>query len=357
MAGKFEWMQFSDVNLSDAFFDPLKADYGEFPIWFKKKSDTGETVLVFHDDQGVGAFVYLKKENEDIPLADRLLPAMPRLKIGTLRLAERFRGQRFGEGALGVSLWYWRNTKFDEIYVTVFDKHTELIHLFERFGFVCAGQNPRGELIYIKNRKSLDYSDPYKCFPFIGPSIDKAGIIPIFDHFHDRLFPYSELKGRNREVIEETAGNGVTKIYIGAPYSSMHYSVGEPVFIYRIHTGTGTKTYKSVVTSFCTITKAEVIKSAGKTMVSLEEFIKNAGNKTVFTAEELSALYHDKNNNLVMIEMVYNGFFGKGKNITHRSLDERGLFPAHPYNIEYTKDQFKKILEMGGVDVSNVIIH
>jgi hypothetical protein len=279
------------------------------------------------------------------------------LKIGTLRLAERFRGQRFGEGALGVSLWYWKNTKADEIYVTVFDKHTELIHLFERFGFQCTGNNPRGELVYIKRRQALDYSDPYTCFPFISPTIDKAGIVPIFDHFHDRLFPYSELKGRNQEVIEETAGNGVTKVYIGTPASAMHYSAGEPVFIYRIHTGTGTKTYKSVVTSFCTITKVDIIKNVGKVMMSLEEFIKNAGNKTVFTAAELTALYNNKKSNLIMIEMVYNGFFGKGKNVTHRSLDDQGLFASYPYNIEYTKAQFEKILEMGGIDVSNVIIN
>lgn len=357
MAGKFEWIKFSDVNLSDTFFDPLKADYEEFPMWFKKKSDAGESAFVFHDEQGVGAFVYLKKENEDIPLADRLLPAIPRLKIGTLRLAERFRKQRFGEGALGVSLWYWKKTTADEIYVTVFDKHTELIHLFERFGFVCAGKNPRGELVYVKSRRSLDYTNPYMCFPFIDPSMDKAGIVPIYDYFHDRLFPYSELKGRNREVIEETAGNGVTKVYIGAPCSAMHYNAGEPVFIYRIHTGTGAKTYKSVVTSFCTITKVDIIKSGGKALMSLEEFIKNAGNKTVFTAAELTALYNSKNSNLVMIELVYNGFFGKGKNVTHKSLSDEGLFPSYPYNIEYTKDQFEKILEMGGVDVSDVIIH
>ncbi|MEA4848953.1 MAG: hypothetical protein VB106_17100 [Clostridiaceae bacterium] len=357
MAGKFELTKFSDVNLNDAFFDPLKADYEEFPIWFKKKGDLNENALVFHDEQGIGAFVYLKKENEAISLTEGVLPAVPRLKIGTMRLAERFRGQRFGEGALGVSLWYWNTTKADEIYVTVYDKHIELIRLFERFGFMCAGKNPRGELVYLKSRRSLNYSNPYMCFPFIDPSIDKAGMVPIFDYYHDRLFPYSELKGRNQEVIEETAGNGVTKVYIGTPYSDMHYSTGEPVFIYRIHTGVGSKTYKSVITSFCTITKVDVIRSSGKPLISIEEFIKKAGNKTIFMAAELAELYNSKNSNLVMIELVYNGFFGKGKNVTHRNLDEQGLFPAHPYHVQYNKSQFEKILEMGGVDVSNVTIN
>jgi len=140
MAGKFRWMMFKDVNLCDDFFAPLKADYKDFSIWFKKKSDTGEKALVFHDEIGVGAFVYLKLENESIVLSDRILPSIPRLKIGTLRLAERFRGKRFGEGALGVSLWYWQNTKTDEVYITTYEKHTDLIYLLKRFGFVCAGK-------------------------------------------------------------------------------------------------------------------------------------------------------------------------------------------------------------------------
>ena len=131
MAGKFEWRKIKDVNVNDTFFDSLKRDYIEFPGWYQKKSDNNEYALVFDDSQGVGAFVYLKKEAEPIKLIDKTLPSIQRVKIGTLRLAERFRGLRLGEGALGVSLWKWRDTKCDEIYVTVFEKHRELINLYD----------------------------------------------------------------------------------------------------------------------------------------------------------------------------------------------------------------------------------
>jgi L-amino acid N-acyltransferase YncA len=355
MSGKFEWHKFSEVNLGDPFFDSLKADYVEFPEWFKKKSDAGEYTLVFHDEQGIGAFVYLKRENEAIELMDKTLPAIPRVKIGTLRLAERFRGMRLGEGALGVSLWKWQELKSEEIYVTVFEKHTELINLFERFGFKCIGMNSRGECIYLKNRRNIDYSSPYKAFPFISPNFTKAGLIPIYESFHDRLFPYSELRGNNREIEEETAGNGITKVYIGSPYSAMHYEVGEPVAIYRIYEGETGKTYKSAVTSFCTITKIDIIKNGGRATMSVSNFVKNAGNKTVFSAEELTKIYNGKSN-VVMLEIVYNGFFGKGHNVIHKTLNEQGLFTTYPYSIEYSKDQFIKILGMGDVDVQNVII-
>jgi len=354
MAGKFEWHQFAEVNLADPFFDSLKSDYVEFPEWFQKKRNAEEQTLVFHDEYGVGAFLYLKNENEMIELEDRTLPARPRVKIGTLRLAERFRGMRHGEGALGVSLWKWQESGSEEIYATVFEKHTELVNLFERFGFKCVGMNRRGECIYLKNRKSIDYSDPYKCFPFINPCFSKAGLIPIYEKFHDRLFPYSELKIKMREIEEETAGNGITKVYIGTPYTATHYEIGEPVFIYRIYEGETGKTYKSAVTSYCTITKIDVIKNNGRAKMSLSDFINNAGNKTVFSPEELRNKYNK--NNVVMLELVYNGFFGKGHNVNHKNLKDQGLFEAPPYKLDYTKEQFIKILGMGDVNVQNVII-
>lgn len=354
MPGKFQWCKFSEVNLEDSFFDSLKADYTEFPNWFKRKSDADEYALVFHDEQGVGAFVYLKRENEAIELVDKTLPAIPRIKIGTLRLAERFRGLRLGEGALGVSLWKWKDDKVDDIYVTVFERHTELTNLFDRFGFKYIGINKRGEQVYLKSRNAIDYKDPYTAFPFVRPNFSKAGLIPIYERFHDRLFPYSELKGRRREMEEETAGNGITKVFIGTPYTAMQYTVGEPVFIYRIFEGQTGKTYRSAVTSYCTVTKVDVIKSHGNATVSVSEFIDNAGNKTIFSPEELTSIYGQ--DNVVMLELVYNGFFGKGHNVIHKDLKNHGLFEDHPYNIEYTKEQFIKILEMGDVDVQNVII-
>jgi len=357
MPGKFVWKKFAEVDVNDIFFQSLKDDYIEFQNWFQKKSLANENALVFSDEQGVQAFIYLKRENEPIELIDKILPVSPRLKIGTLKLSEKIKGIRLGEGAIGVSLWYWQKTKYDEIYITVFEKHNDLVNLLCRFGFISNGKNKRGENVYVKKRNSIDYSSSYKSFPFINGDITKAGIIPIYENFHDRLFPYSELKGNNKYIEEETAGNGITKIYIGFPYTTIHYNVGEPAFIYRIYTGNEQKTYKSAITSFCTITKIDIIKDKGKPKMSLDNFIKNAGNKTVFTREELSEMYNNKKENIVMLEMVYNGFFGKGKNITHRMLNDNGLFQTHPYSIEFTKKQFIQVLDMGGADVQNIIIN
>lgn len=355
MSERFQWKNFRDIDLEDKFFDSLKKDYPEFSDWFQGKIDSDKNALVFNDEQGVGAFLYLKRENESIELINKTLPRINRLKIGTLRLAERIRGNRLGEGALGVALWYWRETKYDEIYVTVFAKHTELVNLFLRFGFINVGENVRGECILIKNRKMLNCENPYTCFPFLPTSFEKCGLLPINDNFHDKLFPYSEISGSKKEIVEKTAGNGVTKVFIAAPYTSLHYTVGMPVAIYRIHTGENQKTYKSAITSYCTITSVERIKENNRVIVSFDDFVKRTGNKTIFSYAELKALY-EKKNNLIILELIYNGYFGKGRNVIHKKLKEKGLFEGHPYTISYTKNQLIQILEMGDVDVQNTFV-
>ncbi|WP_245522816.1 hypothetical protein [Thermoanaerobacter italicus] len=133
--------------------------------------------------------------------------------------------------------------------------------------------------------------------------------------------------------------------------------VGEPVIIYRVDTkAESNKQYKSVATSFCTLTDLIIVKNNNVAKVGLDEFIKLTGNKTVYSIDELKEFFYEKKN-IVLIEMVYNGFFGKGKNITFKKLKDNGLFNDYPYNVKLSRDQFIFILEMGGKNVSNIIIN
>lgn len=85
MAGKFNWQSFSSVNLSDDFFDSLKADYPEFVDWFSKKQREDKSALVYNDERGIGAFLYLKRENigddhSSLVVDNVEMPNIPRLK-------------------------------------------------------------------------------------------------------------------------------------------------------------------------------------------------------------------------------------------------------------------------------------
>ena len=367
MAGKFQWKHFSKIDLNDTFFESLKNDYPGnanstgFSEWFKNKSGDGSTALVFEDHDGLGAFVYLKEEDEVIKLKGAsALAAVPRIKIGTLRLAERYRGQRLGEGAIGIALWKWQESKKEEIYVTIFEKHNTLITLIERFGFQRVGINPNGELVYLKSRNNIDYSDPYKSFPFINPKFQKAGYLIVNDFYHDTLFPYSTLSKTIQENIGSAVANGLCKIYVGSSSSLPHYQQGEPLLIYRRHTQNDGQRprYKSCISSFCLVNDVIRIKSNNQYQITFDELKARIGNKSVFNEPEIREKY-DNQKNLFIIEMLYCGYFGAGNNVNMDWLDNNGHWAGkneYPTDVRLTPEQFKAILKEGNIDAENIII-
>ncbi|QNU66007.1 hypothetical protein EHE19_014100 [Ruminiclostridium herbifermentans] len=146
----------------------------------------------------------------------------------------------------------------------------------------------------------------------------------------------------------------MTKVFIATPTSKLGYLPGEPVLIYRRHTGEGPATYKSVITSFCTIIKQINIKQMGREIIGYNEFVKIIGNKSVFNEIELRNIYNKSN--VVVLELLYNGYLGKGNNINHKTLKQNGWFEGYPYTNKLSKEQFKRILEMGGKNVQDIII-
>lgn len=365
MPGKFARKSFADINLDDPFFDSLKSDYPGtasstgFVEWFHRKADEGKKALVFEDDQGIGAFISLKPcEIEEIRLIDgSSLPATERLKVSTIKIDERYRNQRIGEGALGLTLWEWRDSKVDEIYVTVFAKHTSLVFLLEKYGFVHIGNNLNDERVYIKNRHDLDFSDPCKAFPFLSNSIQNAGCLAIDMDYHDTMFAASDLANVLQERVDISVANGLKKVYIGSPVS-LGFRVGEPVFIYRRYTGSrGRPGYKSCVTTFCVVTRIEVVKAKNRELITYEQFRRIVGNKSVFSELQLQEKY-DQSSNLTVIELLYYGFFGAGNNVNWVWLKNNNCWPdSHPMKFRYSRDRFEMILRRGNVDVENVVVN
>ena len=358
MAGMFIKKRFSEIDLNDSFFDSLKSDYPEFEQWFIKKSDEKREALIFEDDDGIGAFVALKEEiKEGIKTERGALPIADRIKICTLKISNRHSGERIGEGVVGLTLWKWQKSKFNEIYVTVFDKHQSLINLLCKFGFKKVEYNEKGEGIYIKNKQDLDFSNPYTSFPFIKNNFDYAGYVIIDDNYHDTMFAYSELaKTISLQEIGHNVTNGLTKIYVGkAPI--INYKKNEPVLIYRRDTkNLYGRQYRSCVTSFCIVTDTIQAKTNNNYLMSFEDLKKRIGNKSVFDEKELCQKY-ETFKNVTIIELLYYGYFGAGNNVTMNWLKNNGCWSdQYPANTHLTKEQFKKILNEGEINVSDVII-
>ena len=366
MAGMFSLKSFSDINLEDPFFDSLKADYPGtanstgFEKWFYKKASQGERALVFEDDMGLGAFIVLKDEEDVLELFDRQLPRKRRIKISTIKIAERHRGVRHGEGAIGLVLWEWQKSGFEEIYVTVFDKQLGLIAQLEKFGFSNIGQNMNGERIYLKDKRQLDFSNQYTSFPFIKSGFNYAGYIIIDENYHDTMFAYSELA--NKKVIfpmeiNNSVRNGISKIYVGqAPV--INHTIGEPVFIYRKSLCQSGRRYRSCITSYGVVTDTIQAKVGNRYLMTFEELVTRIGNKSVFDRQELYEKYMNYKN-VSIVELLYYGYFGAGNNINMDWLDNNGCWVTmekYPTEIHLSESHFKKILKKGNINVSNVII-
>lgn len=364
MEGKFKSKFFYDLDLSDDFFTSLKLDYPGtenstgFIRWFENKSKENARAYVYEDESGIGAFLYLKQECESIDLKDSApLEKKDRIKIGTLKISDLNRGQRIGEGAIGIALWEWQKSNIDEIYVTVFPKHSQLVSLLNRFGFKKEGINLDGEYILVKNRKEMNFDDPYKSFPYLSSEINKVGYIIFEDIYHDTIFAYSELQGIRQDGPSLVASNGLSKVYVSAA-SDVKYSVGEPVFVYRKYNGEGSKRYKSCVTSLCVVSKIYRVKSQGKYLLSLDDVFDRIGNKSVFDEKDIEQQYKSKNN-LIIYELVYYVFFGAGHNVNMAWLYDHNMWAKgrmYPADKKLTLQECKMILEQGGVNVENLII-
>lgn len=220
--------------------------------------------------------------------------------------------------------------------------------------------NLNGENVLIKSRNRIDFGDPYKAFPFIKDDFNYAGYIIIDDYYHDTMFAYSELaKTESLHVkIGSSVSNGLSKIYVGQA-AKLNYKIGEPVLVYRRYTQGNGKRYRSCITSYCVVTNIIRAKYNNRYMMGFDEVKKHIGNKSVFDEDELKKQYYEYKN-MIVVEMLYYGYFGAGNNVNMDWLDKQGCWAGqgqYPTEIHLTTNQFKKVLTEGKVNVSNVIIN
>jgi len=344
----FELVPFSEIDVDDAFFDSLKNDYPGFAEWFEKKAENGCAAYVKRPNGRILAFLYIKDEPECEPIGD--LPAVPRIKIGTLKIDGSAGNMRHGEGAIGIALWRWATSGMDQIYLTVYPKHESLIGMMEGFGFRQYGMKG-GEIVLVKDRRNLDLSETKHYFPLIRKS-GRAKIIPIEAEYHDRMFPICGVS--DVDTFEEgmPVGNGITKMYIANPGNKIDYRINDIAFIYR--KSKERPGINSRLTAYCVIESVVVVKVGGNPRITEDKFFDLIGNKTVFTDEELRALY--ARNNVYIIGMLYSGTLRMDGNLNYNWLHSNGLFDTHPYNIQLSIEDAEKILEEGGVDVQSAFI-
>ncbi|MEM9116036.1 MAG: GNAT family N-acetyltransferase [Myxococcota bacterium] len=206
-----------ELSDKDPIFDSLRSDYHpHFDAWLTKcKRRQRQGWRVSADSETAGVVLIKHEDGPEYGLTG------PLLKVSTFKVSDHHRGSRYGELLLKALFDYAFKNRFRWVYVTVFDRHEQLIVLLEDFGFQTLDErSPLDERVMAKrllptseDRGALDSLDYHIQF---GPRFLKVwepAVVPIQDQYHRKLFP--ELR-RQSPLFQpnDVFGNAISKAYI-----------------------------------------------------------------------------------------------------------------------------------------------
>ncbi len=343
---------FKEIDLNDHFFSSLKADYSEFSTWYLKKANNDDKAFVLYQNNQLMAFLYLKIESDTDATVIPPLSSKRRLKVGTFKIDAHGTklGERFIKRIFDVAI----DQKIEEIYVTLFEKHQGLLHLFTTFGFFPHGikRSPNGdELVLVKRLFSTLQDDLLKDYPIVNTVNKNIFGLSIQPQFHTRLFSDSILKNERVDILHDVSHtNSIHKIYICAMKDVQRFKSGDIILIYRSSDGQGAARYRSVITSICVIEEVVTMDCFS----SEHDYLNYCEPYSVFSEMELKQFYKERKYPF-MIKMTYNSAFKK--RVTNGQLvDDMGISPDYWGVFPINHEQFRQILTAGAVDES-IIIH
>ena len=272
------------LNERDPIFETFREDYGpSFDAWLIRcKREHRQTWVIDKDDRHAGIVIV----NEETDLREVIDGRT--LKICSFKVADDFRGFRFGELLLKAVFDHAYENRYDSLYVTVFSKQEELIGLFRSFGFETLDRiTKRGELVLGKllreapreapHLSALDYNIRF------GPravKIARAFIVPIQPRYSRVLFP--ESTGITDLFPGRFAfGNGLRKAYLS---NSQLRAVGpgDTLFFYRSQVQQGLIAAGVVERVVRSAMPEEIARTVGKrTVYSLDEIVDLCSRGTV----------------------------------------------------------------------------
>ncbi|BBB31182.1 hypothetical protein [Neptunomonas japonica] len=346
------YVPFSSINLDDSFFSTLKSDYSEFTAWFDKKARVGEHAYVLRTDTGaIEGFMYLKPELGEVLDIDPALPNGKHLKVGTFKFDSH--GTRRGERFIKKVFDHAMSEEVDDVYVTVFDKHEYLLHLFALYGFekvsVKTTQNGQ-ESVLVKNMTSYK-GDILKDYPRMNSEGVNKYLLSIQPEYHTRMLPDSILNNESHDLIKDIShSNSIHKIYICAMNDTALFKSGDLLAIYRTNDYKGPARFRSVITSIGVVEQYKSIFEFS----SLQDFKDYCSSYSVFSDQELTDIFNNKKY-IHIIKFTYNTAMQK-RTIRDKLIKEVGLKEKDYWGVmKLTDNQFKHIISLGDINESFII--
>lgn len=311
--------KFNSLELNDPFFDSLKEDYPNFENWFKGKSE--EEAYVFESKNHVHGFLYLKIETPNDSYTDIQPVFQPakRLKVGTFKIDSKVKGFRLGERFIKIIFDNACAADVSEIYVTLFEgKRNEVDRLAEtlkEWGFVYWGKKKGKESVYVKKLTQYDEEKSVKFnFPILKTGC-RVFFLPIASEYHTNLFPDAALKNEDMSLYLEDKGHlySLEKMYV-TNMQDIKARPGDLLVVYRMG-DTLPKHYSSVCTALAVFEEAVTPKT-------LEDYLAECKNKSIFTEEELKNFYCSRKYRTI-VKMIF--LRNYNRKITLKELREKGI--------------------------------
>jgi predicted nucleic acid-binding protein len=345
---------FGSVDITSAFFDSFRADYGgaAFDKWFARKAD--EAAYVCYEAQDLVAFLYVKVEgpDENYNNVTPLFPPKRRLKIGTFKV--EMNGYKLGERFLKIIFDNALRQGVEEVYVTIFSHNADqerLIRLLQEFGFTEHGTKtgPYGTELVLDRSMSpaFDVATPALTFPYISMN-RQCYIVPIWPDYHTDLLPDSILRNESpANFVEQLPHrNAIRKVYISRSVNSDLHR-GDTIVFYR----TGGY-YQGVATTL------GVVENVHTQIRDAAHFISLCRKRSVFTDKELIEQWDfKKSNRPFIVEFLYAYSFTKRPNL--KELIDNGVIRdinSVPRGFEtLSKDQLRTILQLAKADPRGLV--
>lgn len=343
-------VSFDMIDINDSFFNSLKESYEEFEEWFKRKSAEGAQAYIL-EDNGIQGFLYLKlEEDRDISITPNF-SSEKRLKVGTFKVNPH--GTKLGERFIKLIFDEMIHEGIKKSYVTVFNKHDDLIDLLKKYGYLYWGikETKNGkEEVYVKDL-TIFANDIDLDYPRLNTKGKKKFLLAIWPKYHTELFPDSRLYTEKTHIIRDSSHtNSIEKIYLSAAFSLPNYNLGDIIVIYRTGDVGKSAEYSAVATSICTVKEIRHISS----FRNFSDFYNYCKKGSIFTLQELEEFWNLRKYPYV-IKMLYN--VALNKRIIRRDLIKEIGISRTDRIVAYdlTDEEFEKILEFGGVNESLII--
>lgn len=324
-----------EIDHKQSFFDSLRVGYEDFDDWYSRSAEKQRFAWCLMDENEVLAICIFKEESDEVITDQGFRAESKILKLCTLKVGEKMRGQKYGERFLYTAFDFANKEGYSSIFLTTRGKeHGLLIALCEEYGFRKIGTY-NGDDVLLKSMSpcseselnSLDYS--IRHYPhFVVREGSSCFLIPIRPVYHEELF--YDISNWSRGLFGDshqsckTPERTIKKAYI-CHAKTKQIKPGDLLLFYR------TEDRRSV----------EVLGVVEKTIRSneVEEILATVSKRTVFTDEEISSMA--KKECLVVLFRLQK-YLANAKQI--ETIEQLGIKPPIQTVRQISSKQFDQIV-------------